>query len=160
MGKRAECQTLSGVVPPEFRSLWDGRGVPPLMNVEKRKEKKNGRQENGRSDHCDGCGFCAVVHRCSKESRTDRLHKRKRMYGDQTGRICDLGADPEPAGCKIQGNRCRKCISSDVYSGELITEGKRSCRRLCTGSCMGNPWWTAATAGKTVRQTDIRNFIL
>jgi hypothetical protein len=34
MGKKAECQTLSGVVPPEFRSLWDGRGVPPFCSEE------------------------------------------------------------------------------------------------------------------------------
>ena len=29
-----------------------------------------------------------------KKSRAVRLHKRKRMHGDQTGRLCDLGKHP------------------------------------------------------------------
>ena len=31
------------------------------------------------------------------EGRTDRLYQRKGLYGDQTSRLCDLGADPEAA---------------------------------------------------------------
>lgn len=31
------------------------------------------------------------------EGRADRLYQRKGLYGDQTSRICDLGADPEAA---------------------------------------------------------------
>ena len=31
---------------------------------------------------------------CGKESGADRLHKCKRVYGDQTCRICNLGEYP------------------------------------------------------------------
>ena len=45
---------------------------------------------------------------------------------DQTGRICDLGElIQSQLDCKIQGNRCRKCISSDVYSGEPYYRRKK-----------------------------------
>ena len=36
---------------------------------EKEKERENGRQENGRSDHFHGRRFRPVVYRCSEESR-------------------------------------------------------------------------------------------
>ena len=38
-----------------------------------------------------------VVYRCCKKSGTLRLYKCKGMYGNQTGRICNLGEYPERA---------------------------------------------------------------
>ena len=36
----------------------------------------------------------------------------------------------------------------NVYLPVMIPERKGSYRRICTGSCMGNTWWTGRTSGK------------
>ena len=33
-----------------------------------------------------------------------------------------------------------ECISADADPGESASERERSCRRFCTGSCMGDAW--------------------
>ena len=37
---------------------------------------------------------------------------------------------------------CTECVHADVYSGISSAERKRSRRRICTGSSVGNTWWT------------------
>ena len=54
----------------------------------------------------------------------------------------------KPAGYAIWENiqheldRCTECVHADVYSGISSAERKRSRRRICTGSSVGNTWWT------------------
>ena len=56
--------------------------------------------------------------------RADRLYQRKGLYGDQTSRLCDLGADPEAArrDLKRQGYRMYIC---SMFIPESLLEKKR-----------------------------------
>ncbi len=87
-----------------------------------------------------------------KKSRTERLHQRKRMHGHQTGRICDLGEYPAKNWIADSKKQVWRMLSSNVHSREPFAERKRSCRRICTRSSMGNTWWTERIAGTSLRR--------
>ena len=72
----------------------------------------------------------------------------------------------KPAGYAIWENiqkeldrRFKETGVENVYMPMFIPESlsrkrKGSCRRICTGGCMGNPWWIEATAGASVCTSD------
>ena len=50
---------------------------------------------------------------------------------------------------------CRKRVSSGTDSGKSASERKRSYRRICTGSSVGNTWRNGRTAGEILYPSDI-----
>ena len=56
----------------------------------------------------------------------------------------------KPAGSQIQRDRRTECIHADADPGKSASERKRSCRRFCTRSSMGNTRRTGAASGAYV----------
>ena len=79
-----------------------------------------------------------MVYGYGSEGGLDRLFQYQRLHGDQTGRVCALGADSGASGRQIQGDGSRECLYADADSGISFAKRKGSRGRFCTGGSMGD----------------------